>query len=72
MEEAAEKMASLKSFTWHCLRHTFITRLFMKCINLRTEQELARDKTNSMTVWYAHLASEHNQATIERLNPVAA
>ena len=70
MEEAAEKMPSLKGFTWHCLRHTFISRLVMKGVDLRTVQELAGHKTISMTVRYAHLAPEHNQAAIEKLDPV--
>jgi site-specific recombinase XerD len=72
MEEAADKMPSLKRFTWHCLRHTFISRLVMKGVDLRTVQELAGHKTISMTVRYAHLAPEHNQAAIEKLDPVAA
>jgi integrase len=70
IEEAAEKMPSLKDFTWHCLRHTFISRLVMKGVDLRTVQELAGHKTISMTVRYAHLAPEHNQAAIEKLDPV--
>lgn len=70
MEEAAETMPSLKGFTWHCLRHTFISRLVMKGVDLRTVQELAGHKTISMTVRYAHLAPEHTQAAIEKLDPV--
>lgn len=72
IKEAAEKMPTLRGFIWHCLRHTFISRLVMKDVNLRTVQELAGHKTISMTTRYAHLAPEHNQAAIEKLDPVAA
>jgi integrase len=68
IEEAAENMPSLERFTWHCLRHTFISRLVMAGVDLRTVQELAGHKTISMTVRYAHLAPEHNQAAIEKLD----
>jgi site-specific recombinase XerD len=44
----------------------------MNGVDLRTVQELAGHKTISMTVCYAHLAPEHNQAAIEKLDPVAA
>jgi integrase len=64
--------AKIPNFTWHCLRHTFISRLVMKGVDLRTVQELAGHKTIAMTVRYAHLAPEHNQAAIEKLDPVAA
>jgi site-specific recombinase XerD len=64
--------AKIAKFTWHCLRHTFISRLVMKGVDLRTVQELAGHKTIAMTVRYAHLAPEHNQAAIEKLDPVAA
>jgi integrase len=68
IEEASQLAPSLKGFTWHCLRHTFISRLVMKGVDLRTAQELAGHKTISMTVRYAHLAPEHNQAAIEKLD----
>jgi hypothetical protein len=42
----------------------------MNGVDLRTVQELAGHKTIAMTVRYAHLAPEHNQAAIERLDPV--
>ena len=61
--------AEIPNFTWHALRHTFISRLVMAGVDLRTAQELAGHKTISMTVRYAHLAPEHNQAAIEKLDP---
>jgi site-specific recombinase XerD len=70
--ELALEDAKVKNFRWHDLRHTFISRLVMKDVNLRTVQELAGHKTISMTTRYAHLAPEHNQAAIEKLDPAAA
>ena len=70
--ELALEEAEIKNFRWHDLRHTFISRLVMKDVNLRTVQELAGHKTISMTTRYAHLAPEHNQAAVERLDPAAA
>ena len=70
--ELALEEARVKNFRWHDLRHTFISRLIMKDVNLRTVQELAGHKTISMTTRYAHLAPEHNQAAIEKLDSVAA
>ncbi len=70
--ELALEQANVKNFRWHDLRHTFISRLVMKDVNLRTVQELAGHKTISMTTRYAHLAPEHNQAAIEKLDPAAA
>jgi site-specific recombinase XerD len=68
--ELAVEEAKVPNFRWHDLRHTFISRLVMKGVDLRTVQELAGHKTIAMTVRYAHLAPEHNQAAIERLDPV--
>jgi integrase len=69
--EIAVREAKVSNFRWHDLRHTFISRLVMKDVNLRTVQELAGHKTISMTTRYAHLAPEHNQAAIEKLDPAA-
>jgi len=35
---AAVREAGLKDFTWHCLRHTFASRLVMAGVDLRTVQ----------------------------------
>jgi site-specific recombinase XerD len=61
------KDANLKDFTWHCLRHTFASRLVMKGVDLRTVQELMGHKTIQMTVRYAHLAPQHQLAAVQRL-----
>ena len=65
--DAAIKKAKLKDFTWHCLRHTFASRLVMAGVDLRTVQELMGHKTIQMTVRYAHLAPQHRLAAVQRL-----
>lgn len=65
--EAAVKAAGIRDFTWHCLRHTFISRLVMAGVDLRTVQELVGHKNISMTCRYAHLAPSHEQAAVEKL-----
>jgi site-specific recombinase XerD len=56
---AACRKAGISDFTWHCLRHTFASRLVMAGVGLRTVQELMGHKTVAMTCRYAHLAPEH-------------
>jgi integrase len=65
--EPCLKAAGIESFTWHCLRHTFASRLVMKGEGLRTVQELMGPKTIQMTVRYAHLAPSHQLAAVQRL-----
>ena len=59
--------AGVKDFTWHCLRHTFASRLVMAGVDLRTVQELMGHKTIQMTVRYAHLAPKHQLDAVQRL-----
>jgi site-specific recombinase XerD len=65
--DPAVKAAGLNDFTWHCLRHTFASRLVMAGVDLRTVQELMGHKTIQMTVRYAHLAPKHQLAAVQRL-----
>ena len=58
----------MTGFSWHCLRHTFASRLVIAGVDLRTVQELLGHKVIAMTVQYAHLAPEHTLAAVERLN----
>ena len=71
--DSAVKIAGLENFTWHCLRHTFASRLVMAGVDIRTVQELMGHKTIAMTVRYAHLAPKHTLSAVERLDaPQAA
>jgi site-specific recombinase XerD len=60
--------AKIASFSWHCLRHTFASRLVMAGVDIRTVQELLGHKTIAMTVRYSHLAPKHTLAAVERLD----
>jgi integrase len=59
--------AGLGDFRWHDLRHTFISRLVMKGVDLRTVQELAGHKTITMTLRYSHLAPSHKKEAVQCL-----
>jgi integrase len=63
----ALKDSGIKGFTWHCLRHTFASRLVMAGVDIRTVGELLGHKTLSMTMRYAYLAPAHNAAAVDRL-----
>jgi site-specific recombinase XerD len=67
MQEAVKKNNSLRDVTWHIFRHTYISRLVMAGVDLRTVQELAGHKDIKMTVRYAHLAPAHKLAAVDRL-----
>ena len=65
-EDAVEK-ANIEHFTWHCLRHTFGSRLAAKGTDLRRIQELMGHKTVSVTVRYTHLSQPDLLAAVEQL-----
>jgi integrase len=65
--EMAVKEANIARFTWHCLRHTFASRLVMTGADLRTVAELLRDRTLAMVMRYAHLAPDYKLAAVERM-----
>ncbi|MBZ5643431.1 MAG: site-specific integrase [Acidobacteriia bacterium] len=65
--EDAVNAAKIKGFTWHCLRHTFASRLVMSGADLRTVAELLRDKTLAMVMRYAHVAPDYKLAAVERM-----
>lgn len=48
----------------HSLRHTFISRLVLGGVNIRTVQELAGHRTITMTMRYSHLAPEHKKRAV--------
>ena len=59
--------AGITGITWHTLRHTYISRLVMAGVDLRTVMELAGHKTIQMTMRYAHLAPGHAALAVEKL-----
>lgn len=65
--DPAVRKAKLRAFSWHCLRHTFASRLVMAGVDLRTVQELLGHKSIAMTVRYSHLSPTHTLAAVERL-----
>jgi site-specific recombinase XerD len=67
MEEAVAENRLLKDVTWHVFRHTYISRLVMAGVDIRTVQELAGHKDIKMTTRYAHLAPALKLAAVDRL-----
>jgi site-specific recombinase XerD len=65
--EPAISKAKIRKFSWHCLRHTFASRLVMAGVDLRTVQELMGHKNISMTVRYSHLTPQHTLAAVGKL-----
>lgn len=62
--KARDKAGLGKDVVFHTLRHTFISRLVMAGVDLRTVQELAGHKEIRMTMRYAHLAPEQKRRAI--------
>lgn len=65
--EGALKGAGIEDFSWHCLRHTFASRLVMSGADLRTVAELLRDRTLAMVMRYAHLAPDYKLEALRRM-----
>jgi site-specific recombinase XerD len=67
--EGAKKLAGLgKDVVFDCLRYTYISRLVMAGVDIRTVQELAGHRTITMTMRYAHLGPEHKERAVARLD----
>jgi integrase len=67
--ETAKKLAGLGAdVVFHTLRHTYISRLGMAGVDIRTVQELAGHKSITMTMHYSHLAPEHKRRAIAKLD----
>jgi integrase len=64
----AIQRAKIKNFHWHCLRHTFISRLVQRGANLKVVQEAAGHRTITMTARYAHLNKTDVTSAMELLN----
>jgi integrase len=59
--------ARIESYSWHCNRHTFASRLVMAGVDLRTVAELLGHRTLQMVMRYSHLAPEHQASAVDRL-----
>lgn len=68
MGDARSVNPDLSDVTWHVFRHTFVSRLVMAGVDLRTVQELAGHKTITMTTRYAHLSPNHKLSAIAMLS----
>lgn len=58
-----------KDYLPHALRHTFVTRLIERGVDIRTVQELAGHNLVQTTQRYAHTSPERKVRAIERLEP---
>ena len=59
--------AKVSNYTWHKNRHTFASRLAMAGVDIRTIAQLMGHGTLQMSMRYAHLSPDHNQAAVDRL-----
>jgi integrase len=59
--------ANIEGFSWHCLRHTFASRLVMSGADVRTVAELLRHRTLAMVMRYAHLAPDFRMDAVQRM-----
>ena len=65
---AALKQASITSFRWHDMRHSFASELAMSGASLPEIAAAMGHKTLSMVKRYAHLSEDHTAAVVERMN----
>jgi integrase len=70
--EGALKEAGIHNFTWHNLRHTFISRLVMKGVPLAVVGKIVGHGSEKMTERYAHLCPTTALAAVSMLDPVEA
>jgi len=64
------KDAGVTNFRWHDLRHTFASRLVMAGVDIRTVQELLGHRSIVQTMKYAHLATDHRKAAVEKMKAI--
>jgi integrase len=67
MEEVVKEDPALADVTWHICRHTYIRRLVMAGVDIKTVATLCGHKTLQMTMRYAHLSSYHLLSAVDKL-----
>jgi integrase len=64
----ALKLAGIRNFRWHDLRHTWASWLVQEGVPLYALQEMGGWKTASMVRKYAHLSPAHNLQHAQKIN----
>jgi site-specific recombinase XerD len=62
--------ARIRNFHWHCLRHTFASRLAMAGTDLKRIKDAMGHKTITMTDRYSHLQRSAVREAVDSLQPV--
>lgn len=70
--KSAAKAAGIEKITMHQLRHFFCSHAQMCGVDARTVQKWMGHKNITTTLRYSHVAPDHEQAAIQRLNLRAA
>jgi len=63
----ALKKASIENFTFHCLRHSFGSRLCNAGVDITTVAKLMGHKNVQLTMRYSHPAPEHLMEAVQKI-----
>ena len=59
--------AGITDFTWHALRHTFISRMVMSGVPIAVVAQFVGHSSHDMTMRYSHLIPEQNKEAVAKL-----